>query len=112
MKVYVYELTKDLLLVFSFNLCIVTDIKIRPEITQSPENNFVNLFNRVVLKCIAIGQPTPVLTWQKDGQDIGVIGENLVLQEVTLADRANYTCTAKNPYGTAVSRSAIVNTLG
>lgn len=64
------------------------------------------------MNCAADGQPSPTIRWLKDGVDTGVTGNSFIIPEVTLSDRGNYSCVAKNLPGEITSKQAIVNILG
>ena len=85
-------------------------IPIAPMFTRLPQRKVVDLFDPVTLTCVAVGEPTPVIRWFKDDVQIAMEFDNrLVIDEVQLDDRGNYTCTATNPVGMIKSPPALVN---
>ena len=83
-----------------------------PVIGSSPLTTFLRLYQRLVLRCTASGNPQPTIAWYKDGREIsGEISPLLVIQEVELSDRGVYHCTATNTLGTATSSEAYVNVI-
>ncbi len=86
--------------------------EIKPKITTHPQNTFVDLFDTVELSCVASGQPEPTIDWYKNGVSLNFRGNVFLIKEVTLSDRANYSCIAKNNFGDAPSNNAIINIEG
>lgn len=80
---------------------------------ESPQTTFAQLFTETVLKCEAVGNPEPLITWFKDGLEIaGATLKTLVIGEVDLSDRGAYHCTAENSQGHVTSDLAYLNILG
>lgn len=92
-----------------------TTIQIPPTFTRKlSENVFTSLFNPVTLNCSATGQPVPRITWYKDGAvipdaPIRTGTNDYRIKEITLADRGNYHCVAKNSAGEVPSTPILVN---
>ena len=85
-------------------------IRLPPVIDIGPVTMFLRLYQHLVLRCIATGNPQPTITWYKDGRRITrEVSQLLVIQEVELSDRGVYHCTAANTLGTVSSASAVVN---
>ncbi|GFN88312.1 hemicentin-1, partial [Plakobranchus ocellatus] len=87
-------------------------VMVPPEIQDGPES-VAEIVNRpAVLQCEASGQPSPQVTWTKDGEYFPATGlrhrmlpsGTLDLMLVRLEDQGVYTCTASNAAGN-VSRS-------
>lgn len=77
---------------------------VAPEFEIKPTNQTVFVGNKVMFHCIAKGYPTPVITWQKDGQEIP--GNSFISKDGTLVmilvskiDQGLYTCRATNQAG-------------
>ena len=87
-------------------------VRIKPRISTHPRNKFVRLFDTVELSCVASGQPDPTVDWYKNGVSLNFRGNDFLIKEVTLNDRGNYSCRAKNNVGVAESNNAIVNIEG
>jgi len=84
-----------------------------PVIVVSPITTFLRLYQRLVLRCIATGNPQPTIAWFKDGRKIaGEVSLLLVIEEVELSDRGVYHCTATNTLGNVNSTPAVINIIG
>ena len=87
-----------------------------PDDTQVAEGEIA------LLSCVPPrGNPHPVVTWQKDGEDIDlaadhryriVDGANLVITAVRRSDAGDYICRARNIYAERVSQPATLTVLG
>lgn len=98
-----------------------------PNIIASPLSIVVAPNSSVDFSCDASGVPLTI-SWQKDGITISPESEErlqvintlvmsltesmLLIANVTTADEGNYTCTAANSLGTAVSTGAILTIQG
>ena len=79
----------------------------------APRTRFLNLYQSLVLRCIASGNPQPTIAWFKDGRRIpGESSPLLVIQEVEISDRGVYHCTATNTLGNDSSIPAVINING
>ena len=87
---------------------------------KTPSNIEVSISDRLVsFKCVATGDPTPTITWRKDGEPFledfrHVVHENGGLLQITdplMSDVGSYECVAKNSAGEIVSKAAL-NYLG
>ena len=88
-------------------------IQLPPVIIVSPVTTFLRLYQRLVLRCIATGNPQPTIAWYKDGRGIArEVSPLLVIEEVELSDRGVYHCTATNTLGNVNSTSAVINIIG
>ena len=70
----------------------------------------VNVGQDLTLKCRASGDPTPNITWTKDGvpqNQFSVSGYMLHLVNVQRKDVGSYRCTARNIYGIATRRAMV-----
>jgi len=89
-----------------------------PIITVPPKDSAVVLGGNVTFTCIAIGIPSPIITWSSDSNasvpatSNTVSGEStsstLTLNNLMLSDfNQSYTCNASNEHGTT-SESAVL----
>ena len=71
----------------------------------------------VTLRCEASGNPTPVMSWEKDGEEIiptenlieiSTNGSLLTIRNVTTDNAGWYTCTASNKVGRVLSGARLV----
>lgn len=46
---------------------------VRPKFKVSPKNTTIPAGSWVMLNCLAVGEPTPYLQWDKDGQIIEAV---------------------------------------
>ncbi|OWK59760.1 Hemicentin-2 [Lonchura striata] len=86
-------------------------VRVPPQISSAgdPSEHSVLEGSRVRLECRAEGQPTPHISWLKDGQPLGLQppsharvspdGSALLLEELRAADSGAYTCLARNSLG-------------
>ncbi|TRZ13268.1 hypothetical protein HGM15179_013842 [Zosterops borbonicus] len=86
-------------------------VRVAPQISSSgdPSEHSVLEGSRVRLECRAEGQPTPHISWLKDGQPLGLQhpshsrvsadGSTLLLEGLRAADSGAYTCLARNSLG-------------
>ena len=73
----------------------------------------------LLLTCNATGNPTPSISWIKDGSSIstgddpriifGARNETLTITNVNGADRGQYRCVASNNLGNATSNPALLD---
>ncbi|XP_039417870.1 hemicentin-2 [Corvus cornix cornix] len=86
-------------------------VRVAPQISSAgdPSEHSVLEGGRVRLECRAEGQPTPHISWLKDGQPLGLQppsrarvspdGSSLLLEGLRAADSGAYTCLARNSLG-------------
>ncbi|XP_039576204.1 hemicentin-2 [Passer montanus] len=86
-------------------------VRVAPRISSAgePSEHSVLEGSSVRLECRAEGQPTPHISWLKDGQPLGLQppsharlspdGSALLLQALRAADSGAYTCLARNSLG-------------
>ncbi|KTF83156.1 hypothetical protein cypCar_00015865, partial [Cyprinus carpio] len=89
---------------------------VRPVFTSAPRDTTVESGSDVQIPCSAQGEPTPIITWSKDGVQITESGKfhinpdgYLEVQDVGLADGGRYECVARNSIG--YSSSSMVLTV-
>ncbi|KAL5487261.1 hypothetical protein EMCRGX_G019841 [Ephydatia muelleri] len=83
--------------------------KIPPRFTVTPENITVPTGGRVMLFCIAEGNPWPVISWHKDGVLLrNAHDQVLSLSKATPEMSGAYTCVASNGGSSDVSTTALV----
>ena len=75
-----------------------------PTITEAPQTKTINEGDRLQLTCKASGQPTPTITWTKDGHQLG---KTVDIQNSKRTDAGTYVCKAENKV-TQVTASAQV----
>ena len=77
-----------------------------PSLLQRPVETTVNESQTAILKCTAVGNPPPKVTWSKVNSSLPVgrhVVESsgaLILQDVRPGDEGQYTCKAENLLGT------------
>ena len=98
--------------IFAFYLLLCTKIggflywlPVPPTITEAPQDTTVNEGDRLQLTCKASGQPTPTITWTKDGKELG---KTLNIQKSNRNDAGKYVCKADNNVKDAKTASAQV----
>ena len=94
----------------------------QPEITTHPISTVEIEGSNLLLTCSATGNPTPSISWNKDGTLINVGGDpriNLTEQNTTLSitnasrgDDGQYRCVASNSLGNATSNTATLDVQG
>uniref|UniRef100_A0A9J7ZCB5 Peroxidasin n=1 Tax=Cyprinus carpio carpio TaxID=630221 RepID=A0A9J7ZCB5_CYPCA len=91
-------------------------LNILPVFTSAPRDTTVESGSDVQIPCSAQGEPTPIITWSKDGVQITESGKfhinpdgYLEVQDVGLADGGRYECVARNSIG--YSSSSMVLTV-
>ena len=73
-----------------------------PSLLQQPVETTVNESQTAILKCTAVGNPPPKVTWSKVNSSLHVgrhVVESsgaLILQDVRPGDEGQYTCNAEN----------------
>ncbi|KAF7699184.1 hypothetical protein HF521_003926 [Silurus meridionalis] len=72
----------------------------------------------LVLECVVSGNPSPVVKWLKNGQELlltsrmRLLHSNLVLSDVQISDGGNYTCFVQAEEGALASANYTVDVLG
>jgi len=75
-----------------------------PSFETKPSDQIVKESEETVFLCSATGNPTPNITWMKDGKTV-VHGDTLRFS-VSRSDSGKYWCLAENGLGLAVNTSA------
>ncbi|XP_023663422.2 peroxidasin isoform X1 [Paramormyrops kingsleyae] len=80
--------------------------RVTPVFTNAPRDMTVESGTDAQVPCSALGEPEPVITWNKDGIQITESGKFhispegfLEVRDVGLADRGRYECIARNSIG-------------
>ena len=77
-----------------------------PSLLQQPVQTTINESQTAILKCTAVGNPPPKVTWFKVnstlpvGRHVVESSGTLILQDVRPGDEGQYTCKAENLLGT------------
>lgn len=72
----------------------------------------------LVLECVASGNPSPIVKWLKDGQELPLaprlrlLHSNLMLSDVQISDTGSYTCLVQVEEGDVASVNYTVDVLG
>ena len=78
-----------------------------PALTVTPTNLTMAEGHNATLRCSAAGNPTPTITWMKDGQTVAT-GRSLTLG-VKKEDSGIYWCIADNGLRVTANASAFLN---
>ncbi|KAF7704641.1 peroxidasin [Silurus meridionalis] len=88
--------------------------RVTPEFTNTPRDMTVESGSDVQIPCSAHGEPTPVITWNKDGVQVTESGKfhinpdgYLVVNDVGPADGGLYECVARNSIGQSYARMVL-----
>ena len=88
-------------------------VSVPPRITVLPSRQSrITLGTNFMLTCNASGDPTPKITWTKEGLtavQFKVLGHKLSIVDVKREDVGSYKCTADNGYGTPATSLAVVD---
>ncbi|KAM7440132.1 hypothetical protein ABFA07_010626 [Porites harrisoni] len=88
-------------------------VRVPPRMTVLPaRQSRITLGTNFTLTCNASGDPTPNITWTKEGltaAQFNVSGHKLFLVNVKREDVGSYKCTADNGYGTPATSLAVVD---
>lgn len=72
----------------------------------------------LVLECVVSGNPSPIVKWLKDGQELPfaprprLLHSNLMLNDIQISDGGNYTCFVQAEEGAVASANYTVDVLG
>ena len=99
-----------------FVIYVIPDL---PEITAHPDNKEVRKGSHVTLSCDANGNPSPSISWTKNGVLLNKTGDprisftqqnrKLTMKNVSEADNGEYQCVAINLIGNATSNGATLD---
>lgn len=79
-------------------------LSVPPSLNTKPSDQIIMENQEVIFHCTATGNPTPEITWTKDGENLA-LGDTLSFK----ADRSHsgkYWCSAKNGLDITVNTSA------
>lgn len=115
-KRFTVELTERLKVILAVvyktrTVCNINDVLLNntvlPIFTKRPTDRTVKEGEEATFYCTATGNPTPKLTWLKDGKSVGA-GETLKVV-AHKNNSGNYWCSADNGLGLAINASAYLN---
>ena len=97
-----------------------SSFSVRPEISMNPEGLTRVEGQNVVFSCAVEGNPSPNVSWTKNGQGLNVAtnsrltasrannNHNLTVTDVHRSDAGQYRCVANNSVGSSTSSAAIL----
>lgn len=98
----------------NFMLKVKTSDKEPPEVLEPLKNHSVREGDTLQLTTLIVGNPTPKVTWLKNGQPLRATTQKdddrytFTIHKATKNDTAEYTVTAENPLGTAETLSYVI----
>lgn len=93
---------------YPFNVSqLIFFVAVAPSLTTAPSNQTVLESDEGTFQCIATGNPTPKITWTKDGMTVGS-GEILRFP-VSRNQSGKYWCSAENGFKATVNASAYLD---
>lgn len=87
-----------------YDKCNTLFITVAPSLTSKPKSMTIIEGDTATFYCNATGNPTPKITWSKDGKTVAK-GETLSL-EANRSQSGEYWCTAENGLNSTVNASA------
>lgn len=80
-----------------------------PSISDLPPNTVIQEGKNVTLYCNVTGNPSPKITWTKDGSVKVLSGaERFIILNVTRQQAGDYVCTARNGMGTSANTTLML----
>lgn len=101
-------------------MCLTTSLfdlpvlALPPEILEAPKDTQAVDGQNVTMTCKVLGAPKPSIKWSLNDKELTggryLIQPNgdLIITKVQFDDRGNYTCYAKNKFGTAEERAMLL----
>lgn len=116
LSAYIFNLTILEMFILRLIFCSFT-VTDPPEITIHPQNGTITEGNSVTFSCEAIGNPSPSISWTKNGSPLSTIGDpritelnrKLTITNLNTTDGGEYRCVASNSLGIATSNPATLN---
>lgn len=78
-----------------------------PSFSNVPVNQTINEGDTATFQCTATGNPTPKITWLKDGKAVAT--GNTISFEANRTHSGKYWCSAENGLKTAINASAYLD---
>ena len=107
---YTYLVTRILIVMTMLNqmaeLLLIYFVKfaVLPSFTSKPSDLTVREGSEAIFLCAATGNPTPTITWMKDGKTVG-LGDELRFS-AKRNQSGEYRCSADNGLGVNITASA------
>ena len=105
-------------MLLSIKIFLFVEFPVAPEISQPPMNATKVEGEDVVFSCSVDGNPSPVVTWTKNGEELNVAANSrinvlsthnnhsLTITNVNRSDAGQYTCVASNSVSSSTSSAA------
>ena len=101
--------------VSAINVDLLFPSPVPPSFVKTPANIEVSVRDRQVLfRCLATGNPTPTISWRKNGKPLKPDTRHVMSESGALSifdpkfdDEGNYECVAENSAGEIVSKAAL-----